>query len=190
MIPPSLAAGLSDNVRRTLDFALENIGVCEDPVGSNRGPEIDDWARELGSPVGSFWCALAVAKARKEGGLWLPSHDAGACNEWFFGARMLGFTTDTPVPGAAVLYTNRTRVPSGPYKGQMDVVHIGLVLRVTPVLMSIEGNTTLGKYDRNGYVQALKEVDRSRVLCYILPGIATPKPASADSPTESAGVPS
>ena len=39
-----------------------------------------------------------------------------------------------------------------------------------PVLMSIEGNTTLGKYDRNGFVQALKEVDQDRVYTYILPG--------------------
>jgi hypothetical protein len=38
------------------------------------------------------------------------------------------------------------------------------------VLMSIEGNTTLSRYDRNGFVQALKEVERDRVLCYIRPG--------------------
>ena len=36
-------------------------------------------------------------------------------------------------------------------------------------LLSIEGNTTLGKYDREGYVQALKRVDERRVLCYIQP---------------------
>lgn len=187
MIPTSLSADVSDNVRRALDFALTNIGVCEDPAGSNRGPEIDAWAREFGSPVGSFWCALAVAKARKEGGLWVPAHDAGACNEWLYEARLAGLTSDTPVPGAALIYTNRARIASGYYKGQFDAVHIGLVLRVTPVLMSIEGNTTLGKYDRNGYVQALKEVDRSRVLLYILPGLAASSTASGESLTQSSG---
>lgn len=188
MIPDSLTAEVNENVRRTLDFALMNIGVCEDPLGSNRGPEIDTWAREFGSPVGSFWCALAVAKARKEGGLWTPTHDAGACNEWVYEARLLGLTSDTPVPGAAVLYTNRTRLTSGPYSGQLDAVHIGLVLRVTPVLMSIEGNTTLGKYDRNGYVQALKEVDHPRVLCYVLPGVAASSTVPGASASQSAGV--
>lgn len=187
MIPASLSKEVSDNVSRTLDFALENIGVCEDPVGSNRGPEIDVWAREFGSPAGSFWCAIAVAKARKEGGLWIPAHDAGACNEWLYEARLLRLTTDTPVPRAAVLYTNRVPVPSGPYAGQLDVVHVGLVLRVTPVLMSIEGNTTLGKYDRNGYVQTLKEVDRSRVLCYVLPGVAVKTIPSGQSGNQTAG---
>jgi len=65
------------NAYRALDFALANIGVCEDRAGSNRGPELDTWARELASAVGSYWCALAVAKARKEGGLWIPPYNAG-----------------------------------------------------------------------------------------------------------------
>jgi len=174
MIPASMIPGVSDKVRRALDFALTNIGVCEDPVGSNRGPEIDEWTRELGSLPGSFWCAIAVAKARKEGGLWIPARDAGSCNEWFYEARMEGLVTRTPVPGAAVLYTNRTRRMNGRYAGQLDAVHIGLVLRVTPVLMSIEGNTTLGTFDRNGYTQTLKEPDTTRVLCYILPELPGP----------------
>ena len=36
-----------------------------------------------------------------------------------------------------------------------------------PALLSIEGNTVIGPFDRNGFVQALKEVDRDHVLCYI-----------------------
>ena len=47
------------------------------------------------------------------------------------------------------------------------MVHIGLVLRVTPALRAIEGNTVIGPFDRNGFVQALKEVDPARVLCYV-----------------------
>jgi hypothetical protein len=43
------------------------------------------------------------------------------------------------------------------------------VLRTAPVLLSIEGNTTLGKYETTGYVQALKRIDPARVLCYIDP---------------------
>lgn len=169
MIPASIIPTVSDKVRRALDFALTNIGVCEDPPGSNRSPEIDAWARELGSPLGSFWCAIAVAKARKEGGLWIPHFMAGACNEWVAEASRAGLVIGEPVAGAAVVYIDHTRILDGRYAGQLEAVHIGLVLRVTPVLMAIEGNTTLGRFDRNGYVQTLKEVDRSRVLCYIAP---------------------
>ena len=174
MIPASLIDQVSACVRCALDFALSNIGVCENPPGSNRGPEIDDWAREFGSPLGSFWCALAVGKARKVGGLWTPSHDVGSCNEWVYQARQAKLLSRTPAPGAAVVYTNWKQLTAGRYAAQFDAVHIGLVLRVEPVLMSIEGNTTLGKYDRNGFVQALEEVDQDRVYTYILPGDGQP----------------
>jgi hypothetical protein len=164
---------MSAGVRSALDFALANIGVCEDPVGSNRGPEIDAWAREFGSPLGSYWCALAVAKARKVGGLWVPEFDAGSCDEWVYQARHARVMSQTPVPGAAVVYTNQRRISSGRYNGQLDAVHIGLVERVTPRLLAIEGNTTLGKYDRDGFVMTLKAVDESRVLGYVLPEVAS-----------------
>lgn len=169
MIPASLENDLSPGVRAALDLALANIGVCEDPPGSNRGPEIDAWTQEFGSPLGSFWCALAVAKARRVGGLWVPATAAGSCDEWLYEANHAGLVTQTPEAGAAVLYTNGKRITGGRYDGQLDAVHMGLVLRVRPVLFSIEGNTTLGKYDRNGYVQTLKQVDTARVLCYIAP---------------------
>lgn len=161
------AAVALTGVEAALDFARRNIGVCEDPVGSNRGPEIDEWARELGSPPGSYWCALSVAKARKAGGLWIPSHDAGSCNEWVYQATRVGLIRKVPERGAAVVYTNGTVVVGGRYGSQLDAVHIGIVLRVEPVLLSIEGNTVISAFDRNGFVQTLKEVDLKRVLCFI-----------------------
>ena len=166
-----MTATIAPNVDAALEFALLHVGVCEDPVGSNRGPDIDAWANEFGSPLGSYWCALSVGKARTCGGLWTPSHDVGACNEWVLQATADHVTAKDPEPGAAVVYTNSNRLTSGRYAGQMDAVHIGLVLRVEPVLLSIEGNTVLGPFDRNGFVQALKEVDVKRVLTYIGPGI-------------------
>jgi hypothetical protein len=164
--------GLTSGVAAAIDYARRHIGVCEDPVGSNRGPEIDAWAEEFGSPLGSFWCALSVGKACKVGGLWIPSHDVGSCNEWIFQATRAGLIKNDPEPGAAVVYTNGKKNAGGRYDGQLDAVHIGLVLCVQPVLLSIEGNTILGAYDRNGFVQALKEVDRSRVLSYVAPAAA------------------
>jgi hypothetical protein len=115
-----------------------------------------------GSPLGSYWCALSVGVARKAGGLWVPSHDAGSCNEWVYQATRAGLIRKVPEPGAAVVYTNGTTVSGGRYDGQRDAVHIGIVLRVEPVLLSIEGNTVISAFDRNGFVQALKEVFRDR----------------------------
>jgi hypothetical protein len=160
------------SIQRALDFALMHVGVCEDPIGSNRGPEIDAWATEFGSPVGSFWCALAVGKARKEGGLWVPSKDVGSCYEWIYQATREGLLETEPSPGAVVVYTSHKRIEGGRYDGQLDAVHIGLVLRTTPALLSIEGNTVIGPFDRNGFVQALKEIDRGRVLTYVAPAAA------------------
>lgn len=168
-LPKSLAAQVSEPVRKALDFALLNIGVCEEPPGSNRGPEIDEWCKEFGSPLGSYWCAISTGKARKEGGLWIPAYDVGSCDAWYAQAEKAGKLSSKPVIGAAVLYTNHKTLADGPYKGRLDIVHIGLVMRVTPVEQSIEGNTTLGKYDRNGYTQTHKEVEKKRVAAYVLP---------------------
>jgi hypothetical protein len=173
MIPPSQIAEIDEDNRdavvKAINFAQLMVGVCEVPPGSNRGPEIDAWADEFGSPPGSFWCALAVGKARKEGGLWLPTKDVGSCDEWYLQAEKTGRLLREPVHGAAVLYTNGQTIKTGRYAGRKDAVHIGLILRVKPVIMAIEGNTTIGKYDRNGYVQTLKEVDTKRVLGYVAP---------------------
>lgn len=166
-----MTATIAPSVRAALEFALAHVGVCEVPVGSNRGLDIDAWATEFGSPLGSSWCALAVGKARKEGGLWIPSRDVGCCDEWVYQATRAGLTRTAPEAGAAVVYTSHNRLTGGRYDGQLDAIHIGIVLRVTPVLLSIEGNTTLAAFDRNGFVQALKEVDVKRILTYIAPGI-------------------
>lgn len=173
MIPPSQVAEISgpnaEGIIKAINFALLNVSVCEDPPGSNRGPEIDVWAKEFGSPLGSYWCALSVGKARKEGGLWIPPRDVGSCDEWYRAADKVGKLITYPCHGAAVLYTNGKIISGGRFSGRVDAVHIGLVVRVKPKTLSVEGNTVIGKYDRNGDVQALKEVDKTRVIGYVAP---------------------
>lgn len=169
MMPASQRALVPDAVAAAIDWALLNVGVCEVPPGSNRGPEIDEWAKEFGSPLGSYWCALSVGKARKAGGLWIPTRDVGSCDEWYLQAERAGKIIAKPVHGAAVLYTNGKVMGPGRYAGRKDANHIGLVNRVSPVLLNIEGNTTLGKYDRNGFIQTMKQVAIERVLCYVAP---------------------
>lgn len=169
MIPESQLAHVGERVKLAIDWALLHIGVCEDPVGSNRGLEIDAWAKEFGSPLGSYWCALAVGKARKAGGLWIPTRDVGSCDEWYLQAEQAGKLLKEPCHGAAILYTTGKTLGPGRYAGRKDINHIGLAVRLTPKLFSVEGNTTLTGFDRNGYVMTLKECERARVQAYVAP---------------------
>src|ERR1044071_5145746 len=125
------------SIQSALDFALLHVGTCEDPIGSNRGREIDAWATEFGSPLGSFWCALAVGKARKEGGLWIPTEDVGSCDEWVYQATRAGLLAAERAPCSTVVYTNHHHIEGVPYACQLYAVHICLVLRTSPALLSI-----------------------------------------------------
>ena len=147
---PALAAAI---VRR----ALLDVGIVEIPPGSNRSPRIDEYCLAAKVPVGSYWCAAAVAAWWRESGAEIPAYPAG-CDEWMAWARQTHRWATTPAAGAAVLYGK----PG-------DASHIGVVVRVTPMLLSCEGNTSFGGYTRNGVGVALKEVDTARVLGYVLP---------------------
>lgn len=140
--------------------ARDSIGVCEEPPGSNRGPEVDGWNQRAGVPVGSYWCAAAAGAWWADAGLEVPSGYA-SCDRWMAWAKERGRFYQAPIPGALVLYG----VPG-------DARHIGLVIRVSPLVLSIEGNTTIeGKGDeRNGTAVALKLVTATDpVLGYVHP---------------------
>jgi hypothetical protein len=72
-----------------------------------------------------------------------------------------GLTHTTAPPRAAIVYTDARTLHGGRTGGRLDAVHLGLVLRVAPVLLSIDGATTIATYDREGFVQALEPVDQS-----------------------------
>ena len=171
MLPADLLKKVTPAIAAFLDYTATKAGVYEDPPGSNRSPDLDEWAKEFGAPLGSYWCALMVGHTRKKHGLWVPPRRelVASCDEWYRAAKLAGILTSTPVPGAAVLYTNGKTLTDERYKGQPDINHIGTILRVTPALLSWEGNTTLGKYDRNGVTLALKNVELARVAGYVLP---------------------
>ncbi len=50
----------NDLLDAAITFALTQVGVREVPVGSNRGPEVDEYLRSTNTPLGSFWCAAFV----------------------------------------------------------------------------------------------------------------------------------
>jgi CHAP domain len=78
------AAGISP---AALAFAVTQIGVREKPLGSNRGPEVDEYLKSTGTPIGSFWCMAFVYFCYREGasktGLANPfPRTAGCLDAW------------------------------------------------------------------------------------------------------------
>ncbi len=142
--------------------ALADIGVCEDPPGSNRGPQVDAYNQAAGAPIGSYWCASAVGRWWRDAG-WAVPPGYASCDHWMQWAKDHGRFSAVPVVGAAVLYG----VPG-------DARHIGLIVRVSPLVLSVEGNTTVEGANfgasRNGVAVSLKEVTKADpVLGYVHP---------------------
>lgn len=138
--------------------ALLDIGLCEIPPGSNRSGRIDEYNSATGAPIGSYWCASALTAWWREAGAATPPKDAASCDAWMAWAKLTHRWTQHALPGYAVLYGTPT-----------DASHCGVVVRASPLLLSCEGNTSLGGFDRNGVAVDLKLVNTPRVLGYVSP---------------------
>jgi len=147
-------------VRAIVIAALDAIGITEIPPGSNRSATIDQWVEAVGSPLGSYWCAAFAAACFRAGGADVPPVDAGATKAWHSWAFATNRWTSRAAPGRAVLYGDSSGVPD----------HIGIVIRATPLLLTVEGNTTFNPaFDRNGVGVSVKEPDANRILGYVSP---------------------
>ena len=160
MTLPWLDPELIDHkVLAAIQIAHENVGVCEEPLNSNRGPQIDAWNNGAAVPAGSYWCASAAGAWWRGAGLEVPKGYA-SCDNWMRWAMATDRWSDVPVLGAMVLYG----VPG-------DAKHIGLIVRMVPLVLSIEGNTTIESgFSSNGIAVALKVVAApDPILGYCLP---------------------
>ena len=101
---------------------------------------LDNQAKVRKDGSGYYWCAAAVATWWQEAGLETPSGGA-SCDNWMNWGKEKGYWSSEPKVGAAVLYGS----PS-------DAHHIGIVAGVTPTggIVTIEGNTSGGGFNRNG----------------------------------------
>src|SRR5690348_11284085 len=125
--PPGESAGM-----RALDAARSQLGVTEQPPGSNDGPDIAKYRSAVaGSYAGAPWCAYFVSWAAAQAGA--PIGDGGtglgsveAVTAW---AQRTGRYTTQPTPGELILFGGR---------------HIGIVESVNAdgTLTTIEGNTS------------------------------------------------
>jgi hypothetical protein len=119
--------GVQKNEPGRIDDMFDNVGL-------------DNQAKVRKDGSGYYWCAAAVATWWQEAGLETPSGGA-SCDNWMNWGKEKGYWSSEPKVGAAVLYGS----PS-------DAHHIGIVAGVTPTggIVTIEGNTSGGGFNRNG----------------------------------------
>ncbi len=178
---PSALRHLGDDVpylnklicmRAMLDIA----SVCEEPPSSNRGKDIDEYNKRAGSPLGSFWCASWVTAVWEDCKVDLPKQDRASCDQLVDWAIKEGlWVPHDPLnrekkvlPGSLVLYTNGRPLPGR--RDRLDAVHVGIVVRVMPYLLSIEGNAAYGGiFSTNGEAVVLKRPEIRRVYGFVSP---------------------
>lgn len=169
-LAPWLPASTLPKIRAAVERALKDVGICEMPLGSNRSGRIDEYLRAAGVPESvitsgkGYWCAAAASAWWREAGMMIPplGYNGGgpaSCDTWMTWGKANNRWHDKPVVGAMVLYG----VPG-------DAQHIGMVIRVDPILYGVEGNTTAGgDYNRDGAAVDAKGVTTKRVLGYVWP---------------------
>ena len=146
--------------------AQQDIPILEDPIGSNRSPEIDAMCKRWGVPLGSAWCALWTATVWADAGAEVPPvrgdhYHPAIADTWRLWALETGRFRMYPVRGAAVLYGAGGKEPAH---------HIGVCVTAQhPILMNFEGNTSVTGFTREGELTASKPVDTSRVIGYVHP---------------------
>ena len=161
---PPMAGWMDESVgqlERTLVYrAFHDLGICETPLGSNRSGRIDAYNLDAGVTVGSAYCASTYGRWMRDCKCRVPAGYA-SCDNWLKFARRTGTLVKAPRIGYGILYG----------VGE-DAQHIGLVIRVTPLLRTIENNTSISGFDPNGYGCEMKNVTDKmlkRVLGYIKP---------------------
>ncbi len=134
--------------------AMADIGILEVPLASNRGTRIDAMTKRAGSPLGSWWCAIwagaVFADCRALIPVGYPAVDA-----W------LPYMQREPVIGSAVIYGVRG-----------DGHHIGIVVRLEPLVLTIEGNRGFAGTTNNGVAVDLNPMQRRDILGYVHPRAA------------------
>ena len=141
-------------------WAIERIGTYEVPPGSNRSGLIDFWNQDAGAPLGSPWCASFARQAWKANGA-TPLGNA-ACETWHTQAAAAGRFLSTPDIGDLALFDFGTAA------GYAD--HCGVVVRTTPTVLTVEGNTNEAG-GREGVGVFCKDRNGAGLLGYVSLGL-------------------
>lgn len=128
--------------QKVVAVASSQVGNCEQPRGSNQGPEVDQYLASVGINFPAAWCAAFVYWCHCEAGIDIPK-TGGVLDLW--NKASANRVTD-PQPGDVVIFD------CGGGKG-----HTGIVELVDgDTLMAIEGNTN-DDGSRDGYEVARRQ---------------------------------
>lgn len=142
--------------RRIVARAMCDVGITEVPLGSNRGTRIDAMVKRSGLPVqkqGWWWCAIWAGAVLADCGVKIPK-GYPACDAW------LPYLTPKPTIGSAILYGVRG-----------DAHHIGIVVRLDPIVLTIEGNRAFAGTTNNGVAVDIGPPMRKDILGYYHPRV-------------------
>ena len=143
---------------RALDHAKSQLGVKENPAGSNWSPIIKNYLASTGlnypKPPGVPWCAAFVCWCYEKAGLKLTFPNRASVGYFELWALAHGYLVDRPYRGDVVCYRfDEDNWPD----------HIGIIERVLAVrwsgrtfvglIRTIEGNTSAGNDANGGQVQ-------------------------------------
>lgn len=160
-LAPWIPAGTDPRIAAAVRYALACVGVCEMPLGSNRGVEVDEWNRLSGAALASFWCASFVSSVWRFHGLATAGKGKDpSCDALMAAAKASQRWSKVPALGALVFY--------GPTAE--DAQHVAMVVRTSPVLLVVGGNERLGAVSsRNGVAVQLRAEQRPDILGYAHP---------------------
>lgn len=164
-LPPETSALSVAIVERAHDDIGEGEDIGPNGKGTNRSEYCDRVNRRFGSPLGSYWCGNAAGGWWQDAGAAIPS-TPGAVHNWYVWAKKTGRFRTKPQPGYAILYGTPAHCD-----------HIAVVARLVPDptahdghrVLEIGGNTSLGKYNRDGWTVAEKIEEAARVVGYVSP---------------------
>lgn len=169
---PWLPATLAQLRLAIMERTRFDVGILETPAASNRGPEIDRYLRRAHVPESlitagkGWWCAAWAGCMWIDAGAAVPA-DFGSCDAWLealeaCSARDLAARAE---PGDVVLY-GLTKA------GRVDAHHIGIVWRVTPLVLTVEGNRGFAGTTNNGVAVDVGPMTRTDVLGLVRPTAA------------------
>lgn len=129
-------------LKEVIKVALSQVGVMEDPVGSNTGRMVNQYLASTGTPPGNYWCAAFVYWCFRE-----ASSHVGQTNPLVKTAGCLDHWNRTT--GKKILAADALNKPSLIQSGSIFIVdhgggrgHTGIVQKVEGgFLTTIEGNS-------------------------------------------------
>lgn len=144
---------------RALEVAISQLGVEEEPKGSNGGPQVNKYLRSVGLGSGYSWCMAFVYWCFKEA------------------AEKMAVNNPLVKTAGVIHHYNRARPEvkfSYPQPGDIFIMdygkglgHTGIVEKVEPdYVHTIEGNTN-DEGSREGYEVCRRRRPRSKIKAYL-----------------------